>query len=86
MQCLELVDLTELIEMTELPKNTSVPAPPIDHPRLNGLMGINKPQKKNRKTCRFTLDLFKPDDKKFPEFNYAKLLKKEKVCVIILKP
>lgn len=43
-------------------------------PEKNDASGGNK-----AKTTRLTLDLFEPDEFKFPEFNYAKLVQIEKV-------
>jgi hypothetical protein len=46
---------------------------------------LKKPEKNNSsggnksKTTRLTLDLFEPDEFKFPEFNYSKLVQIEKV-------
>lgn len=46
---------------------------------------LKKPEKTNAsggnkaKTVRLKLDLFEPDEFKFPEFNYSKLVQIEKV-------
>ena len=55
---------------------------PINHPRINGLLGIPSSENKqgskvaaSSKCQRFSFDLFLPDDKNFPEFDYSSLIK-----------
>jgi len=49
------------------------------HPRLNGLLGgadaITKTKSQITKTHRISLELFQTNEKKFPEFNFRKLIK-----------
>lgn len=66
-------------EEKKLPYGSNITKTTINHPRINGLLGINEngnsTDKKTDKCHRFSLKLFLSDDKDFPEFDYISLLK-----------
>lgn len=62
--------------MLETKKIPDLSSSPLNHPRVNGLLGVAS--EKTIDDCRihrFNIDLFRYDDQKCPEYNYQTLLK-----------